>query len=55
MEKPLHFKYFSNGDEDEVTDNLTDSILGKQSAEINKKSVKLKYDHSDPDSDVTPL
>ena len=56
MKKPLHFKYFQNdGDENEVTDQLTDSILGAQSSEINKKQVKLKYDHSDQDWNVTPL
>ena len=56
MEKPLHFKYFANdGEENDVTDQLTDSILGKQSAEINKKSKKLKYDNSDPDYGITPL
>ena len=56
MEKPLHFKYFTNdGNDNEVTDSLTDSILGKQSSELNKKQVKLKYDHSDSDWNVTPL
>ena len=34
---------------------MTDSILGAQSNTIDKKSVKLKYDHSDEGSDVTPL
>lgn len=56
MNKPLHFKYFANdGDENEVTDSLSDSILGKQSNAINRKQLKLKYDHSDADWNVTPL
>jgi len=56
MDKPLHFKYYQNEGEDEnsLTENLTDDILGRASNEINKKTPKLKYDHSDPGWGVTP-
>lgn len=48
-ERPLHFKYYQNDGEDEtqLTEDLTDSILGKASNQINSKKPKLPYDHSD--------
>lgn len=56
-ERPLHFKYYQNEGEDEnsMTDDLTDSILGKTSSAINKKKPKMMYDHSDPGWGVTPM
>ena len=57
-EKPLHFKYYSNEGEDEdntLVDSTTDAILGKTSSDINKKKLKLKYDHTDSDWNVSPM
>lgn len=56
-ERPLHFKYYHNEGEDEnaLTEDLTDSILGKESNNINKKKPKMMYDHSDPGWGVTPM
>ena len=57
-EKPLHFKYYANEGEEEgqnLTENLTDQILGAEGRQVNKKRVKLKYDHSDQDWGVSPL
>jgi hypothetical protein len=38
-ERPLHFKYYQNEGEDEnqLTEELTDSILGRESNSLNKK------------------
>lgn len=56
-ERPLHFKYYQNDGEGEnqLTEDLTDSILGKASNQLNKKQPKLIYDHSDPGWGVTPI
>lgn len=54
MAKPLHFKYYKN-DGDSQTDELTDSILGQASHEVNKNRKEMKYDHSDSDWGVTPI
>lgn len=56
-ERPLHFKYFQNEGEDEnsLTEELTDSILGKESNQINNKKPKMMYDHSDADWGVSPM
>ena len=54
MEKPLHFKYYKNSG-DTQTDDLTDQILGEASHQVNKNRKELKYDHSDPDWNVTPI
>jgi hypothetical protein len=35
-EKPLHFKYYANKGDTE-TDQLTDSILGAESHQVNEK------------------
>ena len=53
----MHFKFYENDGDDatSINDNLTDDILGAASSAINKKQVKLKYDHSDPDWGVTPM
>ena len=50
MKKPLHFKYYANdGDDQTLTEDTTDTILGEASALLTKGKVDLKYDHSDPD------
>ena len=54
MSKPLRFKYYKN-DGDSQTDELTDSILGEASHEVNKNRKEMKYDHSDADWGVTPI
>lgn len=54
MDKPLHFKYYKNQG-DTQTDELTDSILGSASHQVNKNRKEMKYDHSDPEWGVTPI
>ena len=56
VERPLHFKYYQNeGEEDNLIEQQTDQILGKASQQVNKGKVQLKYDHSDPEWNVTPI
>lgn len=56
MKKPLHFKYYQNNDEeDQLTEFISDSILGEASHQLTKGKVNLKYDHSDPGWNVTPI
>ena len=54
MDKPLHFKFYKNEGETQ-TDELTDSILGQESHNVNKNRKVMKYDHSDPDWNVSPI
>ena len=56
MKKPLHFKYYANdGEEEGLTEDTTDDILGAASAQLTKGKVDLKYDHSDAGWNVQPL
>jgi hypothetical protein len=54
MDKPLHFKFYKNDGESQ-TDELTDSILGGESHNLNKNRKVMKYDHSDSEWNVTPM
>jgi hypothetical protein len=56
VEKPLHFKFYQNeGEEENLVESTTDEILGKASHSVTKGKVELKYDHSDPGWNVTPI
>ena len=55
MKKPLHFKYYTDSDDSQsLTEETADQILGKESFQITKNKVNLKYDHSDPGWNVNP-
>ena len=57
-DQPLHFKYYANENdgENQVTDELTDKILGAQSDQINKNKKVLPYQNSEyAEVGVTPL
>ena len=56
VDAPLHFKYYHNdGEENELTEVLTDDILSGESHQVTKGKVNLKYDHSDPEWGVKPI
>ena len=56
MKKPLHFKYYDNdGEEDKLTEDDADSILGSASQLLTKNKKEMKYESSDLEQGITPL
>lgn len=55
-EQPLRFKYFENdGEETNLVDKMTDSILSGASRSLNKNRKELKYESVEPEVGVTAL